>query len=114
MSSSEDLQNNDVSDEAGDNEVVAMDTTDTVMTTNSETTSVWDVARENSSKMVLQSVLDDMENKAAKQKEEVQQYRRRAEWIRRQHLLLPCTCHNHSSNRIPRFDFRTESWGWCS
>ena len=79
MSSSQDLQNNDIGGEAEDNDVVAMDTTDTVMATSSETTSVWDVARENSSKMVLQSVMDEMENRAAKQKEELQQLRRRAE-----------------------------------
>lgn len=44
-----------------------------------ETTTTWDLAREASGKMVLQSVLDDMEHRAAKQKEELQQLRRRAE-----------------------------------
>ena len=74
MSSSEDQQ---ASGEA--EEVVAMDTGETEAPAESEATSVWDVARQNSSKMVLQSVMDDMEDRAAKQKEELQQFRRRAE-----------------------------------
>ena len=44
-----------------------------------DATSVWDLARQNSSKMVLGSVMDDMEQRAAKQKEELQLFRRRAE-----------------------------------
>ena len=79
MASSQDMQNSDGGGEAGDDEIVAMETTDEVMTTNSEATSIWDQARENSSKMVLQSVMNDMENRAAKQKEELQNLRRRAE-----------------------------------
>jgi len=79
MSSSQNPQNNDEGGETGNDEVVTMDTTDAVMAANSEATSIWDQARENSSKMVLQSVMNDMENRAAKQKEELQQLRRRAE-----------------------------------
>ena len=60
-------------------EVVAMDTGETEPAVEAEATSIWDVARQNSSKMVLQSVMDDMEDRAAKQKEELQQFRRRAE-----------------------------------
>ncbi len=56
-----------------------MDTGETEATVEAEATSIWDVARQNSSKMVLQSVMDDMEDRAAKQKEELQQFRRRAE-----------------------------------
>lgn len=77
MSSLRDSQNGE--GEAGDNDdVVAMDTTPTTPTA-TDATSIWDVARQNSSKMVLQSVMDDMEHRAAKQKEELQQLRRRAE-----------------------------------
>ena len=57
-------------------EVVAMDTGETEPAVEAEATSIWDVARQNSSKMVLQSVMDDMEDRAAKQKEELQQFRR--------------------------------------
>ena len=44
-----------------------------------EETTIWDQARANSSKMIAASVMDDMENLAAKQKEELQQLRKRAE-----------------------------------
>jgi len=54
--------------------VTAMDTT-----TTTTMTTTWDLAREASSKMVLQSVLEDMETRATKQKEELQQLRRRAD-----------------------------------
>ncbi len=54
-----------------------MDTTETIEDT--EATSIWEVARQNSSKMVLASVMDDMEDRAAKQKDELIQLRRRAE-----------------------------------
>ena len=57
-----------------------MDTAETpVAADTTAATSIWDIARQNSSKMVLQSVLDDMEDGAAKQKNELQQLRRRAE-----------------------------------
>ena len=74
MSSSGDPQASGESEE-----VVAMDTGETEPAVEAEATSIWDVARQNSSKMVLQSVMDDMEDRAAKQKEELQQFRRRAE-----------------------------------
>eukprot|EP00531_Pseudo-nitzschia_arenysensis_P008972 CAMPEP_0116139686 /NCGR_PEP_ID=MMETSP0329-20121206/13444_1 /TAXON_ID=697910 /ORGANISM="Pseudo-nitzschia arenysensis, Strain B593" /LENGTH=1924 /DNA_ID=CAMNT_0003634745 /DNA_START=165 /DNA_END=5939 /DNA_ORIENTATION=+ len=57
-------------------EVIVMDTTDAEDT---EEMSIWEVARQNSSKMVLASVMDDMEDRAAKQKDELIQLRRRAE-----------------------------------
>ena len=52
----------------------AMDTTATATST-----STWDLAREASSKLVLQSHLEDMETRATKQKEELQQLRRRTD-----------------------------------
>jgi chromosome segregation ATPase len=66
---------NNVDGEGGGGEgegTTAMDTTATA-------TSTWDLAREASSKMVIQSVLEDMETRATKQKEELQQLRRRAD-----------------------------------
>lgn len=77
MSSSQDPQETEVEEAE---EVVAMDTAETpVAADTTAATSIWDIARQNSSKMVLQSVLDDMEDGAAKQKNELQQLRRRAE-----------------------------------
>ncbi len=58
-------------------EVIAMEEDSPELET--EATSIWDVARQNSSKMVLASVVDDMEDRAAKQKDELLQLRRRAE-----------------------------------
>ena len=58
-------------------EVIAMEEDSLELET--EATSIWDVARQNSSKMVLASVMDDMEDRAAKQKDELLQLRRRAE-----------------------------------
>ena len=51
----------------------------TAMDTTATATSTWDLAREASSKMVLQSVLEDMEPHDTKQEEEFQQLRRRAD-----------------------------------
>jgi predicted RNase H-like nuclease (RuvC/YqgF family) len=51
----------------------------TAMDTTATATSTWDLAREASSKLVLQSHLEDMETRATKQKEELQQLRRRTE-----------------------------------
>jgi hypothetical protein len=79
MSSSRDPQNDEGDGEVEEEKVVAMDTAAVAATTTTEATSIWDLARQNSSKMVLQSVMDDMEHRAAKQKEELQQFRRRAE-----------------------------------
>jgi hypothetical protein len=62
-----------VDGEGGEEGVTAMDTTAATAT------STWDLAREASSKMVIQSVLEDMETRATKQKEELQQLRRRAD-----------------------------------
>ena len=83
MSSSRDSPNDEGDGEVEEVEVVAMDTAAAAgaatTTPTTEATSIWDLARQNSSKMVLQSVMDDMEHRAAKQKEELQQFRRRAE-----------------------------------
>ena len=51
----------------------------TAMDTTATATSTWDLAREASSKMVLQSHFEDMETRATKQKEELQQLRRRTD-----------------------------------
>ena len=51
----------------------------TAMDTTATATSTWDLAREASSKLVLQSHLEDMETRATKQKEELQQLRRRTD-----------------------------------
>jgi len=75
-SSQEQEQEQESQNDDGGEGVVAMDTATAATTT---TTTTWDLAREASSKMVLQSVLDDMETRAAKQKEELQQLRRRAD-----------------------------------
>ena len=61
-----------VDGEGGGEGATAMDTTATA-------TSTWDLAREASSKLVLQSHLEDMETRATKQKEELQQLRRRTD-----------------------------------
>ena len=81
MSSTLDPPNEEGDGEVDEVEFVAMDTSAAATTTTptAEATSIWDLARQNSSKMVLQSVMDDMEHRAAKQKEELQQFRRRAE-----------------------------------
>ena len=90
-SPSQEQQNEDgsgaavASGEGGEEVAVAMDTTTATTPTptieedeDTEPTT-WDLAREASKTMVVHSVLDDMENRAAKQKEELQQVRRRAE-----------------------------------
>ena len=75
MSSSQDPSNNAGEVQAGEDEVVAMDTTTEV----ADATSVWEVARENSSKMILESTLEEVEIQAATQKAELLQIRQRAE-----------------------------------
>jgi len=75
MSSSQDPSNNAGKVQAGEDEVVAMDTTTEV----ADATSVWEVARENSSKMILESTLEEVEIQAATQKAELLQIRQRAE-----------------------------------
>jgi len=70
-------QQQDQQEENNNNENIDGDGEEGIDTTMMTTT--WDLAREASSKMVLQSVLEDMETRATKQKEELQQLRRRAD-----------------------------------